>query len=91
MHSPTPRASHYLLLPSPPYPQCHPILGLQVHADAAMVNLNIWLAPDSANLGSAKAGDGGGLTIFHAKPPGMDHDVMSASQQRCMTVVERKR
>lgn len=36
-----------------------------------MVNLNIWLAPDSANLGSAKAGDGGGLTIFHAKPP--DH------------------
>ncbi|CAN0388219.1 unnamed protein product [Laminaria digitata] len=34
-----------------------------------MVNLNVWLAPDSANLGSAETNDGGGLTVFHAKPP----------------------
>ena len=37
-----------------------------------MVNINIWLAPDSANLGSAQTGDGGGLTVFHAKPPGLN-------------------
>ncbi|CAM9145497.1 unnamed protein product, partial [Pylaiella littoralis] len=43
--------------------------GIRVHADAATVNLNVWLAPDSANLGSAETGDGGGLTVFHAKPP----------------------
>lgn len=35
-----------------------------------MVNVNVWLAPDSANLGGAQTGDGGGLTVFHAKPPG---------------------
>lgn len=45
---------------------------VKVHADTAMVNLNVWLAPDSANLGSAKTDDGGGLTVFHAKPPGLD-------------------
>lgn len=43
---------------------------MQAHADTAMVNLNIWLAPDSANLGSPETDDGGGLTVFHAKPPG---------------------
>ncbi|CAM9880961.1 unnamed protein product, partial [Sphacelaria rigidula] len=43
--------------------------GTKAHADNAMVNINIWLAPDSANLGSAQTGDGGGLTVFHAKPP----------------------
>lgn len=42
----------------------------KVHADFAMVNVNVWLAPDSANLGSAQTGDEGGLTVFHAKPPG---------------------
>lgn len=45
--------------------------GEKVHADTAMVNLNIWLAPDAANLGSAETDDGGGLTVFHAKPPGI--------------------
>eukprot|EP00752_Nemacystus_decipiens_P007447 g6656.t1 len=43
--------------------------GIKVHADAANVNVNVWLAPDSANLGSAQAGEGGGLTVFHAQPP----------------------
>ncbi|CAM9277975.1 unnamed protein product [Hapterophycus canaliculatus] len=43
--------------------------GIKVHADTALVNLNVWLAPDSANLGSAETDDGGGLTVFHAKPP----------------------
>ncbi len=42
----------------------------KVHADVAMVNVNVWLAPDSANLGSAQTGDEGGLTVFHAQPPG---------------------
>lgn len=43
---------------------------VKVHADTAMVNLNVWLTPDSANLGSPETDDGGGLTVFHAKPPG---------------------
>ncbi|CAN0131920.1 unnamed protein product [Scytosiphon promiscuus] len=43
--------------------------GIRVHADTAMINLNVWLAPDTANLGSAETDDGGGLTVFHAKPP----------------------
>lgn len=44
----------------------------QAHADAAAINVNIWLAPDSANLGSPESGEGGGLTVFHATPPGDD-------------------
>ncbi|CAM9453584.1 unnamed protein product [Ectocarpus sp. 12 AP-2014] len=44
--------------------------GIRVHADTAEVNLNIWLTDDSANLGSVETDDGGGLTVFHAKPPG---------------------
>ncbi|CAM9268601.1 unnamed protein product [Ectocarpus fasciculatus] len=43
--------------------------GIRVHADTAEVNLNIWLTDDSANLGSVETDDGGGLTVFHAKPP----------------------
>ncbi|CAN0344165.1 unnamed protein product, partial [Ectocarpus sp. 8 AP-2014] len=39
-------------------------------ADTAEINLNIWLTDDSANLGSVETDDGGGLTVFHAKPPG---------------------
>ena len=46
----------------------------KVHADDAKVNVNVWLAPDSANLGSAQTGDEGGLTVFHAQPPGERED-----------------
>ncbi|CAN0462998.1 unnamed protein product [Ascophyllum nodosum] len=49
---------------------CHNCTGvLRPHAESAAVNLNVWLAPDSANLGSAETNDAGGLTVFHARPP----------------------
>ncbi|CAN0358975.1 unnamed protein product, partial [Discosporangium mesarthrocarpum] len=43
--------------------------GIKTHADAAHVNINVWLAPDEANLGRPEDGEGGGLTVFYAKPP----------------------
>jgi len=39
--------------------------GINIHADQAAVNVNLWLTPDSANLDP----DSGGLVIFTAKPP----------------------
>lgn len=39
--------------------------GINTHADEAAVNVNLWLAPDDANLDP----DSGGLVIFTAKPP----------------------
>jgi len=39
--------------------------GINLHADQAAVNVNIWLTPDEANLDP----DSGGLVIYTAKPP----------------------
>lgn len=39
--------------------------GINVHADNAAVNLNIWLTPDEANLDP----DSGGLVVYTVKPP----------------------
>eukprot|EP00980_Cylindrotheca_fusiformis_P003573 scaffold792_cov84-Cylindrotheca_fusiformis.AAC.13 len=39
--------------------------GINIHADQAAVNVNIWLTPDDANLDPTS----GGLVIFKAKPP----------------------
>jgi len=39
--------------------------GINLHADQAAVNVNIWLTPDEANLDL----DSGGLVVFTAKPP----------------------
>lgn len=39
--------------------------GINLHADQAAVNVNIWLTPDSANLDP----NSGGLVVFTAKPP----------------------
>ena len=39
--------------------------GIKIHADEAAVNVNIWIAPDEANLDPTC----GGLCIFTAKPP----------------------
>jgi hypothetical protein len=39
--------------------------GVHVHADDAMVNLNIWLTPDEANLDPTS----GGLVVYTVKPP----------------------
>ncbi len=39
--------------------------GINLHADEAAVNVNIWLTPDSANLDPTS----GGLVVFTAKPP----------------------
>jgi len=41
--------------------------GINTHADQAAVNVNIWLAPDSANLDPHS----GGLVVYTARPP--DH------------------
>jgi hypothetical protein len=38
--------------------------GINIHADDAMVNVNLWLTPDSANLDK----DSGGLIIWKKKP-----------------------
>lgn len=39
--------------------------GINLHADQAAVNVNIWLTDDSANLDP----ESGGLVVFTAKPP----------------------
>jgi len=39
--------------------------GINLHADEAAVNVNIWLTPDEANLDPTS----GGLVVFTAKPP----------------------
>jgi hypothetical protein len=39
--------------------------GINIHADQAAINVNIWLTPEDANLDKAS----GGLVIFTAKPP----------------------
>jgi hypothetical protein len=39
--------------------------GINLHADEAAVNVNIWLTPDDANLDK----DSGGLVIYTVKPP----------------------
>ena len=39
--------------------------GINLHADQARVNFNLWLTPDEANLDP----ESGGLVIFTAKPP----------------------
>jgi hypothetical protein len=39
--------------------------GINLHADQAAVNVNLWLTPDAANLDP----NSGGLVVFTAKPP----------------------
>lgn len=39
--------------------------GINLHADQAAVNVNLWLTPDDANLDP----NSGGLVVFTAKPP----------------------
>lgn len=43
--------------------------GIRMHADQAIVNVNIWLTPDEANEGSVETGDGGGLVLYKDHPP----------------------
>jgi len=39
--------------------------GINTHADQAAINVNLWIAPEDANLNK----DSGGLVVFTAKPP----------------------
>mmetsp|Transcript_17085 Transcript_17085/g.25879 ORF Transcript_17085/g.25879 Transcript_17085/m.25879 type:complete len:427 (-) Transcript_17085:194-1474(-) len=39
--------------------------GINLHADQAAVNVNLWLTPEDANLDK----ESGGLVVFTAKPP----------------------
>lgn len=39
--------------------------GIDVHADAGAVNVNLWITPDEANLDH----DAGGLIMYRAEPP----------------------
>jgi tetratricopeptide (TPR) repeat protein len=39
--------------------------GIRLHADQAVVNVNFWITPDSANLNP----DNGGLVVWDRKPP----------------------
>ena len=39
--------------------------GINIHADQAAVNVNIWITPEDANLDK----NSGGLVVFTAKPP----------------------
>ena len=60
--------------------------GIDIHADHAKVNLNLWITPDDASLdGQAAGGDGGGMTVWLKEPPsnwefaqfnGGDHEEM---------------
>ena len=43
--------------------------GTGVHADVATVNINVWLTPDEANLGSFGTRDAGGLIVYSKPPP----------------------
>jgi hypothetical protein len=43
-----------------------PPSGINVHADKAAVNLNLWLSDDSANL---EEGTGGGLVVYKQQAP----------------------
>ena len=58
--------------------------GINIHADQAAVNVNIWLSPDDANLGGGASTttngvgkgegggggeNGGGLVVYTARPP----------------------
>ena len=39
--------------------------GIPIHADAAVINVNFWITPDSAN----RNGEGGGLVVFKREAP----------------------
>lgn len=41
------------------------LIGIHVHADDAMVNVNLWITPDDANLNPSS----GGLVLYTVKPP----------------------
>ena len=43
--------------------------GIGIHADIAVVNINLWVTPDDANEGSVEMGTGGGLVIYKKKAP----------------------
>mmetsp|Transcript_87482 Transcript_87482/g.245624 ORF Transcript_87482/g.245624 Transcript_87482/m.245624 type:complete len:435 (+) Transcript_87482:65-1369(+) len=47
------------------YKYDHRYTGVNIHADDAAVNVNIWLTPDCANLSP----DNGGLVIYETEPP----------------------
>ncbi len=47
------------------YKYDHAYGGLGLHADRALVNVNLWLTPDAANLDAAS----GGLVVHHARVP----------------------
>jgi len=48
--------------------------GIQVHADAAAINLNFWVTEDEANQAPDSATHGGGLTIFAKRLGRGTHD-----------------
>ena len=43
--------------------------GIKVHADEAAVNVNFWITPDDANVGSDEDGTGGGLRVYLKDAP----------------------
>jgi len=49
--------------------------GINLHADEAAVNVNLWLTPDIANLDP----ESGGLVVFTVKPP-LDWDLQHYNQ-----------
>ena len=53
--------------------------GINTHADEAAINVNIWFAPDDANLDHTS----GGLVIYTAKPPaGWDFEEYNTNTER---------
>ena len=63
-HAPRIFQEDYELVNCWSYKSIHPD-GLGIHADRAIVNVNLWVTPDSANLNSTS----GGLKIWTHKPP----------------------
>ncbi|KAL7553879.1 hypothetical protein ACHAWF_017222 [Thalassiosira exigua] len=58
--------------------------GINLHADQAAVNVNMWLSLDDADL--EEEGFGGGLVVFTAKPP--DHWDFESYNTKTEFVVE---
>jgi len=43
--------------------------GIKVHADEAAVNVNFWITPDEANIGTEQENNGGGLRVYFKDAP----------------------
>lgn len=58
--------------------------GIQVHADAAAINLNFWVTEDEANQAPDSATHGGGLTISKETREGNARQIRKLQSPQCV-------